>query len=104
MANPKCGEIWLVDIGLSAKVRPCFVLSTEILEDERALVTVIAHTTQSRNSRFEVDVNVKFLRRGVFDAQNIVTIPKVRVIRKLGMLLPYQISDIENAVRLWLGL
>ena len=37
-------------------------------------MTAIAHTTSPRSSRFEVIVKTGFLRAGVFDAQNIVTI------------------------------
>ena len=104
MPNPQRGEVWLVDLGLAAKVRPCLVLSVPTINDERVLVTLVAHTTSSRKTRFEVDVSSKFLRSGVFDAQNIITVPAVTLIRKLGNLNPSQISSVENAVRLWLGL
>jgi len=104
MPNPQRGEVWLVDLGLAAKVRPCLVLSIPSKEEDRALITVLAHTTSPRGSRFEVEIKVKFLRHGVFDAQNIVTIPQARLIRKLGELSYQQLTEIENAVRLWLGL
>ncbi|MFZ6017021.1 MAG: type II toxin-antitoxin system PemK/MazF family toxin [Nitrospirota bacterium] len=104
MPNPQRGEVWLVDLGLTAKVRPCLVLSIPSKEEDRALITVLAHTTSPRGSRFEVEIKVKFLRPGVFDAQNIVTIPQARLIRKLGELSYQQITEIGNAVRLWLGL
>jgi len=74
------------------------------LNDERVLVTVIAHTTSHRKTRFEVEVSSKFLHPGVIDAQNLITVPTVTLIRKLGVLNPSQISSVENAVRLWLGL
>jgi mRNA interferase MazF len=51
-----------------------------------------------------VSVKTGFLRSGVFDAQNIVTIPRGKPLRKLGKLNPSQIADVETAVRLWLGL
>mgnify|MGYP001575732713 CR=1 FL=1 len=104
MPNPQRGEVWLVDLGLAAKVRPCLVLSVPMINDERVLVTVIAHTTSLRKTRFEVEVSSKFLRPCVFDAQNIITVPTATLIRKLGVLNPFQLSSIENAVRLWLGL
>jgi mRNA interferase MazF len=47
---------------------------------------------------------VKFLRVGVFDAQNLVTIPHAKLIRKLGTLMPNHLSEVENIVRFWLGL
>ena len=104
MPNPNRGEVWLVDLGYAAKVRPCLVLSIPALDEDRALATLVAHTTSARGSRFEVDVKVKFLRAGVFDAQNLVTIPHTKLIRKLGTLSPEQLSAVENMVRFWLGL
>jgi mRNA interferase MazF len=104
MPNPNRGEVWLVDLGYAAKVRPCLVLSIPALDEDRALVTLVAHTTSLRSSRFEVDIKVKFLRVGVFDAQNLVTIPHAKLIRKLGTLMPNHLSEVENIVRFWLGL
>jgi mRNA interferase MazF len=98
------GEVWLVDLGYAAKVRPCLVLSIPVLDEDRALATVVAHTTSARSSRFEVNANVKFLRPGVFDAQNLVTIPLAKLIRKLGALAPEQLTAVEITVRFWLGL
>jgi mRNA interferase MazF len=104
LSNPLRGEVWLVDLGLAAKVRPCLILSIPSLVQDRALVTVIPHTTAYRGSRFEVNVKVGFLRPGVFDAQNVVTIPIVKLLRKLGVLSPQQLASVENAVRFWLDL
>lgn len=104
MSTPERGEVWLVDLGYSAKVRPCLVLSVPTADQDRALVTLVPHTTSPRESRFEVDTTARFLRKGVFDAQNLVTIPRVKLIRKLGALSPAQLSIVEEAVRRWLGL
>jgi mRNA interferase MazF len=104
MPNPNRGEVWLVDLGYAAKVRPCLVLSIPALDEDRALATLVAHTTSARGSRFEVDVKVKFLRAGVFDAQNLVTIPHAKLIRKLGTLSSEQLSVVGERVRFWLGL
>lgn len=104
MSKLNRGEVWLVDLGLVAKVRPCLVVSIRTLDRDRALVTVVPHTTSARGSRFEVDVKVKFLRAGVFDAQNLVTIPEVKLMRKLGALSSAQMSLVEEAIRFWLGL
>ena len=67
-AAPERGEVWLVDLGMTAKVRPCLVLSIPVLDTERALATPVAHTTSERGTRFEVAIKVPFLRTGVFDA------------------------------------
>lgn len=66
MRTPNRGEVWLVDLGLAAKVRPCLVLSILFQDQDRALIAVIPHTTSPRHSRFEVTVKVRFLQPGVF--------------------------------------
>lgn len=78
MRSPFRGEVWLVDLGLAAKVRPALVLSVPAGESERALVTLVPHTTSLRNSCFEVLLPVQFLRSGAFDAQSLVTIPHAK--------------------------
>jgi len=102
--HPNRGEVWLVDLGLAAKVRPCLVVSIPYEERDRSLVTAIAHTTSSRSSRFEASIDIRFLRSGVFDARNIETIPGAKLLQKLGSLAVPQMADIETALRLWPGL
>ena len=104
MPNPNRGEVWLVDLGYAAKVRPCLVLSIPAADEDRALATLVPHTTSTRASRFEVNLKVPFLREGAFDAQNLVTIPHAKLIRKLGIVQPMQLSSVEDRVRFWLGL
>ena len=72
MNTPNRGEVWMVDLGLAAKVRPCLVPSVPALDQDRSLATVVAHTTSPRGSRFEVAAPVPFLRTGVFDAQKLL--------------------------------
>jgi mRNA interferase MazF len=103
MSNPNRGEVWLVDLGYVAKVRPCLVVSIPTLNQDRALATLIPHTTSPRGSRFEVQIKAKFLREGVFDIQNIITIPNAKLLRKLGSLTPDQIIEVEEVLLLWLG-
>ena len=68
MNAPQRGEVWLVDLGMAAKVRPAVVISVPADDRDRALATLVPHTTSARSSRFEVAVGVPFLRAGVFDA------------------------------------
>ncbi len=78
------GEVWLVDLGLVAKVRPCLVISTPALVQDRVLVTVVTHTKSARGSRFEVPVKTRYLdAAGVFDAQSIVTRPESEIPEKV---------------------
>lgn len=104
MAIPRRCEVWLIDMGYTAKTRPALVLSIPLEEDERILTTVVPHTTSPRGTRFESPSNVPWLKDGVFDAQGIGTYPTVKHIRKLGDLPEEQLSRVESCVRLLLGL
>ena len=69
-AIPTRGDVWLVDLGMVAKVRPCLVLSIPADDQhDRVLATLVPHTTSTRISRFEVISSVRFLKPGAFDAQ-----------------------------------
>ena len=104
MPEPVRGEVWLTDLGFAAKVRPCLVLSVVPTSTERALATLIPHTTSTRQSRFEVRTGVPFLREGAFDSQSLVTVPVPRLIRRLGALSPPQLRQVEASVMQWLGI
>lgn len=104
MRTPLRGEVYMVDLGLAAKVRPCVVLSVPTEESDRSLVTVIPHTTALRQSRFEIVMPVRFLRPGAFDAQGIVTVPTVRLMNHLGTLTTEQLGVVEKGVCSWLGI
>jgi mRNA interferase MazF len=105
MPSADRGAIWLADLGLAGKVRPCLVLSVPTNPQDRVLATVIPHTTSLHSTRFEVMVQAKFLQpNGVFDAQQVVTLPQAKLIRKLGDLAPNQLALVEQAVRHWLAL
>ena len=99
------GEVWIVDLGMVGKTRPCLVLSVPTQPQDRVLVTLVPHTTSIQATRFEVAVQARFLQSaGVFDAQQILTVPEVKLVRKLGALAPDQSALVEQAVRNWLGL
>jgi mRNA interferase MazF len=99
------GSVRIVDLGMAAKVRPCLVLSVPTDPQDRTLVTLALHTTSVQGTRFEVAASAKFIQAGaVFDAQQVVTMPQVKLIRKLGDLPSSQLALIEEAVRRWLGL
>ena len=104
MRPPARGEVWIVDLGLAAKVRPALVLSVAPTDTERALVTLVPHTTSLRGSRFEVEIKVPFLRPGAFDAQGLVTIPFAKLLRSIGQLKPHELRAVETAVCRWLGI
>ena len=86
MPRTQPGEVWLIDLGLVAKTRPCVVLSDFPTEDELALVVVVPHTTAIRNSRWELDIPKPFLKPGAFHLQQIQAISIARLQKRLGTL------------------
>jgi mRNA interferase MazF len=100
---PKRGEVWLFDCGMVAKVRPVLIISSPFADSDRAIITVVFHTTALRGSEFEVKIQVPFLKEGAFVAQSIATYPIARAIRKLGELNATQFAVVESAVFKWLG-
>lgn len=98
------GEVWVADLGMAAKVRPCLVLSVGPGPADRVLFTLVPHTTSLHGTAYEVTVPVTFLKPGAFDAQGLVTVPRPRLIRRLGILSPTELAAVEAAVRSWLGL
>ena len=100
---PKRGEVWMFDCGMAEKVRPVLVLSIPFGDADRAVVTVVFHSTALRGSPFEVKVQMPFLKDGAFVAQSVATYPTVRAIRKLGTLSAGQLAAVETVVFQWLG-
>jgi mRNA interferase MazF len=96
--------VWIVDLGMAAKVRPCLILSIPTTPQDRVLVTVIPHTTSVQGTRFEVDIPASFLKSGAFDVQQVATVAQARLIKHIGDLDPAEVALVEDALRFWLGL
>ena len=104
MPNVKRGDVWQIDFGLAAKVRPALVLGCDIADEDRVLVAVVYHTTALRGSRYEAPLRVPGLDEGGFDAQSLYTIPAVKLIRRRAALNPAQMKAVEEKVKRWLGI
>jgi mRNA interferase MazF len=104
MPRASRGEIWLIDLGLVQKTRPCLVLSIDFLDHERAVVTYIPRTTRLRQTRFEVLHQARGFEPGAFDPQGIGSIPEVKLERRLGVLEPALVQQVEAALKRWLAL
>ena len=55
------GEIWQVDLGMVAKVRPAVILNVPFQDNERAVFEIVPHTTAIRGTRFEAAIAVPAL-------------------------------------------
>jgi mRNA interferase MazF len=86
MPRPSPGEVWRVDLGLAAKVRPCLILSDYPADDELAPIVVAPHTTAVRGNRWELAIPKPFLEPGVFHLQQVQPVSLPRLDRKLGAL------------------
>jgi mRNA interferase MazF len=98
MAKPSRGEVWLVDLGFTAKVRPCLVLSDYPGDEELALVVIVPHTTAVRNNRWEFPISKPFLKSGVFHLQQIQPISLPKLERKLGALTPQELESLGKQI------
>ncbi len=92
------GEIWQVDFGIAAKVRPALVLSNLPEPNELALLIVVPHTTAVRGNKWEISIPKPFLKQGVFHLQQIQPIPFVRLDRKLGALTTEELQTVKAAL------
>jgi mRNA interferase MazF len=99
MPVAKPGEVWWVDLGMAAKVRPCLILTSQPKSDELDVYTVVAHTTAPRGNRWEIQIPKPFLdAEGVFDVQRIATVASVKLERKLGMLIDSEMNQVLDAL------
>ncbi len=97
------GEVWLVDFGLAAKVRPALLLTGEAADDELDLVTVVLHTTALRGNRWELDIPKPFLRPGAFHLQQVQTVSAAKLLRRLGALTDAEMGIVREALAKRLG-
>lgn len=82
------GDVWIIDLGMVAKVRPCLLLTNYPADDELALVTVLPHTTALRGNRWELSIPKPFLKPGAFHLQQVQSVSVARLERRLGTLSP----------------
>jgi mRNA interferase MazF len=92
------GEVWLIDFGMVAKVRPALLLTGEPGDDELDLVTTLLHTTALRGNQWELVIPKPFLKPGAFHLQQIQTISTAKLECRLGVLSPEELSRVKNAL------
>jgi mRNA interferase MazF len=104
--NPQPGEIWLADLGLTAKTRPVVIVSRQDPDPPRALVLYVPLTTQRRNSPYEVPLpRLPFLdRESVANVQGLGSLPTVRLERKIGRLSNDAMVRLKDALAFALDL
>jgi mRNA interferase MazF len=94
----KAGEVWVIDFGLAAKVRPALLLTGTPADDELDVVTVVLHTTALRGNKWELSIPKPFLKPGAFHLQQIQTVSSVNLERKLGTLNKDEVDRVLDAL------
>ena len=100
MARPVPGEVWIVDLGLTAKVRPCLILSDYPAADELALLVIVPHTTALRGNRWEFAIPKPYLQPGAFHLQQVQPVSLPRLERRLGALTPGEFRNLGTRLAL----
>lgn len=97
------GEVWMIDFGLAAKVRPALLLTGEPADNELDVVTVLLHTTSLRGNRWELSIPKTFLKPGAFHLQQIQTVSSAKLERRLGALTAAEMNSVNDALAARLG-
>ena len=104
MADARRGEVWMVDMGIAGKVRPCVLLTDYPADDELAMVTVLPHTTATKGNRWEIPIAKPFLKPGAFHLQQIQSVSVAYLMRRLGVLTDQEWKLVLNKLTQRLGL
>ena len=104
--TPQLGEVWMVDMGITGKVRPAVVVLDDQVPVERAIIVHVPVTSQNRGSELEVSLgHLRFLTpESVANVQAIGSLPRTRFERKLGTLPVDDLERIRAALRRAFGL
>ena len=92
------GEVWIVDLGMMAKIRPALLLTGEPEDNELDLVTVLLHTTALRGNRWELNIPKPFLKPGAFHLQQVQTVSTAKLERRIGTLTVDEMKRVQKAL------
>lgn len=113
MAEPSRGEIWLVDLAPTrgreqTGTRPGLVISVDRFNEGPAeLVVVIPITTQAKGIPFHVPVDPPeggLDRRSFIKCEDLRSVSKGRLVRALGQVEASTLDDVDDRLRILLGL
>jgi mRNA interferase MazF len=99
----KRGEVWWAHVD---KRRPVVLVSRDEAYEVRALVIVAPVSTTVRGFSVEVSVGKKegLPRAGVVNCDWLVTLPKLDLLDRAGVLSAAKIAKLDSALRFALGL
>jgi mRNA-degrading endonuclease toxin of MazEF toxin-antitoxin module len=100
------GEIWYIDLGGKAGIRPVLILTRQGVLEYLNKVTVLEITTKGKGYPTEVYIGEKgnLSSPSFVQADNIHTVPKQRLFKNTGSLDEILMNKISQKVILALGL
>lgn len=111
--NPARGDVWLVDLNPTrgheqAGRRPALVLSVDRFNQGPAdLVVVVPLTSKDKHNPLHVSVmppEAKLRQRSFIKCEDIRSVAKERLAARWGAVTPATLSEVEDRVRVLLGL
>ena len=100
------GDVVIVDLGMTAKVRPCVVVSTSHPDRERNLSVVVPMTTEIRGGECEIRFpKPAWLRQeSVVNVLGIAGVDNAKIERRLATFPADKLLEIESVLKRMLGL
>lgn len=94
------GQVYLVDLGMTAKTRPMLVVSRRDDDAPRALAVCAPITTSTRDSEYEVSIGKpKFLRESSYvNVQGMQAIQHHELKRMVGRLPDADMQKVKSAL------
>lgn len=99
----KRGEIWIARLDPTEgrelqKTRPCLIVSPAEIHDYLDIVIVVPMTTQSHPAPYRVEAKIKD-KSGRFLLEQIRSIDKVRLLRRIGSVERHTMSTVLATLR-----
>lgn len=110
MPIPARGDLWLVDLGITAKTRPMLILSIPPDDADRNLITGVSRSLSARGGNFEIPHSGRQLGRGlrledgVFVCNQIITVDRAKLTLRVMTIDDDTLIAVEDRVREWLAL
>lgn len=113
MSEPNRGEIWLIDLNPvrgreQAGVRPGLVVSTDLFNHSPADLVILAPlTTRKKGIRSHVPIKPPeggLDRASYIKCEDIRSVSKDRLIKRLGVVSPPTVAEVEDRLRILLEL
>ena len=106
MLNARRGEVWMVDLGMAAKVRPCVVVSVGQPDRQRNMSVVVPMTTEIRGGECEIPFSKPaWLRQeSVVNVLGIAGVDNTKIERRISAFPADKMLAIESGLKRLLGL